>query len=350
MDLVDNVERCPQSHSLHHHQPGEFCWMEREERLRLSWIEAYRELQDAGSVCRRFGISRPTLRKWLRRFEADGAAGLCTQSRAPHRSPSTKVGPDEEALILELRRTRCLGVKRLRHELRRLYWLQLSPATIHKTLVRHALNVLPRRKRTDTSHGATADRRSGDRVQMDTCKIRPGLYQFTAIDDCTRYLVAGLARRRTAAATLAFLDQVLDEMPFAIQRLQTDRGAEFFAEDVQRRLMAEAIRFRPIPPRSPHLNGKVERVQRTVLEEFWPTVDVKAPEIADRLAEWVHYYNWDRQHEALNGSTPIDRVCERASKIPLHGEVSDAYEPANEHIQVREHAVETTLRSLKRCP
>jgi transposase-like protein len=120
MDLVDNVERCPQSHSLHHHQPGEFCWMEREERLRLSWIEAYRELQDAGSVCRRFGISRPTLRKWLRRFEADGAAGLCTQSRAPHRSPSTKVGPDEEALILELRRTRCLGVKRLRHELRRL--------------------------------------------------------------------------------------------------------------------------------------------------------------------------------------------------------------------------------------
>jgi transposase InsO family protein len=54
----------------------------------------------------------------------------------------------------------------------------------------------------------------------------------------------------------------------------------FFAEDVQRRLMAEAIRFCPITPRSPHLNGKVERVQRTVLEEFWPTVDVKAPEMS----------------------------------------------------------------------
>ena len=76
-------------------------------------------------------------------------------------------------------------------------------------------------------------------------------------------VIARRSRRRTAAATLAFLDQVLDEMPFAIQRLQTDHGAEFFAEDVQRRLMAEAIRFRPIPPRSPHLNGKVERVQRT---------------------------------------------------------------------------------------
>jgi transposase InsO family protein len=73
-------------------------------------------------------------------------------------------------------------------------------------------------------------------------------------------------------------------------------------------MMAEAIRFRPIRPRSPHLNGKVERAQRTVLQEFWPTVDPKALDIADRLAEWVHHYNWDRAHEALNGSTPIDRV------------------------------------------
>jgi transposase InsO family protein len=184
---------------------------------------------------------------------------------------------------------------------------------------------------------------------MDSCKIRPGIYQFAAVDDCSRYLVVGLARRRTAAATLAFLDQVLDEMPFAIQRVQTDRGTEFFAEDVQRRLMAEAIRFRPIPPRSPHLNGKVERVQRTVLEEFWPTIDSKAADVADRLAEWVHHYNWDRVHEALNGSTPIDRVCERAKKTPLHGEVSDAYDPAKERIRVRKHTVDIALRSLKRC-
>ena len=263
--------------------------MEREETSSVELIDAYRELQDAGAVCRRFGISRPTLRKWLRRFEADGASGLCARNRAPHHSPSTKVGPAEEALILELRRTRRLGVRRLRHELHRLHGLQLAPATTHKALVRHALNVLPRRKRNRHKPRRYDRPVPGDRVQMDTCKIRPGLYQFTAVDDCSRYLVAGLARRRTAAATLAFLDQVLDEMPFAIQRLQTDRGTEFFAEGVQRRLMAEAIRFRPVPPRSPHLNGKVERVQRTVLEEFWSTVDAKSPGIADRLAEWMHH-------------------------------------------------------------
>jgi transposase InsO family protein len=324
--------------------------MEREERRRLSWIEAYREQRDAGAVCRRFGISRPTLGKWLRRFEAEGTSGLCSRSRAPKRSPTAKVGAEETALILELRQARRLGVKRLRHELHRLHGVRLSPATIHKILVRHALNVLPGRKRRRHKPRSYSRPVPGDRVQMDDCKIRSGVYQFTAIDDCSRYLVAGLARRRSAAATLAFLDQVLDEMPFAIQRVQTDRGTEFFAEAVQRRLVAEAVKFRPIPPRSPHLNGKVERAQRTILEEFWPTVDPKGADVADRLAEWVHHYNWERQHEALNGSTPIDRVCERAGKTPLHGEVANAYEPANERIQVRDHAVDMTLRSLKGCP
>ena len=63
---------------------------DRVERRRLSWIAAYQALGDAGAVCRRFGISRPTLRKWLRRYEAEGEAGLRDRSRRPHRSPGLK--------------------------------------------------------------------------------------------------------------------------------------------------------------------------------------------------------------------------------------------------------------------
>ena len=65
-----------------------------------------------------------------------------------------------------------------------------------------------------------------------------------------------------------------------------DRGAEFFAYEVQERLMRERIRFRPIRPRSPHLNGKVERSQRTGLEEFWPTVDLSQSDVDGQLAAW----------------------------------------------------------------
>jgi transposase InsO family protein len=320
---------------------------ERAVRQRRRWVMAYREVADAGVVCRRFGISRPTLRKWLRRYDADGEAGLEERSRRPRSSPATKVSTEVEQQILSLRRERRLGVKRIRAELRRLHSMSLSAAVIHKVLVRHELNVLPRRKRVRHKPKRYSRPVPGDRVQMDVCKIRPGLYQFTAVDDCSRYLVAGLARRASAAATLTFLDQVLDQMPFAIQRIQTDRGTEFFAEEVQRRLMAEAIKFRPIPPRSPHLNGKVERAQRTVLEEFWPTVDPRALDVGDKLAVWVQHYNWDRTHESLGGLCPVDRVCERLDKTPLWSEVDAAYDETKERIQVREYAVEIALRKLK---
>ncbi|HET8996248.1 MAG TPA: IS481 family transposase [Acetobacteraceae bacterium] len=316
-------------------------------RLRLKWVAAYQELRDAGAVCRRFGVSRPTLRKWLRRYEADGEAGLMELSRRPHASPARKVGVAQEQVILDLRRARRLGVKRLRIELERLHGLRLAASTIHKALARHGLGALPRKRRSRHVPKRYSRPVPGDRVQMDTCKIRPGLWQFAAVDDCSRYLVAGLAKRRSAAATLTFLDQVFEEMPFAIQRVQTDRGTEFFAKAVQRRLMSETVKFRPTPPRSPHLNGKIERAQRTVLEEFWATVDPRTPDIADRLAEWVHHYNWHRPHEALGGLSSIDRVCERIPKTPIWAEVEDSYDPAKERMQVREHAVDVALRALK---
>lgn len=320
---------------------------DRAEARRLSWIRTYLAVRDAGAVCRRFGVSRPTLRKWLHRYEEEGEAGLREHSRCPHHSPNYKVGGAQEALILELRREQRLGTKRLRNELQRLHGLRLSAATIHKVLKRHEANVLRTRKRNRHKPRRYSRPVPDDRVQMDTCKIRPGLYQFTAIDDCSRFLVVALARRRSASATLTFLDQVLDEMPFSIQRVQTDRGTEFFAEAVQRRLMAETIRFRPIPPRSPHLNGKVERAQRTIFEEFWAATDLKSADIADQLALWVHHYNWHRSHESLHGDTPIDRVCQRADMTPLWAAVCDAYEPARERVQIRDYAVGLALRTLK---
>jgi transposase InsO family protein len=77
------------------------------------------------------------------------------------------------------------------------------------------------------------------------------------------------------------LDAVIEEMPFAFQRIQTDRGLEFFATKFQERLLKWGIKFRPIKPRSPHLNGKVERSQRTDLDEFYATVDLSDPALAD---------------------------------------------------------------------
>ncbi|HST06120.1 MAG TPA: hypothetical protein VLQ48_15505 [Chloroflexia bacterium] len=64
---------------------------------------------------------------------------------------------------------------------------------------------------------------------MDTCKVAPGIYQYIAVDDCTRYQVIRLYKRRTATNTLLFLECVTVETPFPIQRIWTVRGTEFTA-------------------------------------------------------------------------------------------------------------------------
>jgi transposase InsO family protein len=139
---------------------------------------------------------------------------------------------------------------------------------------------------------------------MDTCKIAPGLYQYTAIDDRTRIRVLALYKRRSPVNSLLFLEKVIEEFPFPIQRIQTDRGREFLAYAFQEKLMEYGIKFHPLKPASPHLHGKVERSQRTDLEEFYPTVDLRAENLLEQLGDWQAHYNEHRIHGSLNGRTP----------------------------------------------
>jgi transposase InsO family protein len=316
-------------------------------KTRLGWVRLYQQLGDAGKVCRRCGISRPTLRKWWRRYQRSGVAGLKDESRRPQHLARQKVFAEQEALILDLRRSRHLGIKQLRSELLRQHGLALSLDTLHRVLVRHSEQHLKRPKLKRKGEKRYSRPVPGDRVQLDVCKIVPGVYQYTAIDDCSRYRVLGVYSRRTATNTLDFLERLIEEMPFPIQRLQTDRGLEFFAETVQRRLMDWAIKFRPIKPRSPHLNGKVERSQRADLEEFWPTVDPRSRDVAERLAEWQHFWNWERPHSALTGKAPIDRVCELLALIPSYEDVENTYDVARERIRLANYAVDSTLARVK---
>src|SRR5919107_6450480 len=109
-------------------------------QARRQWISLYEQAGDAGLLCRRCGISRPTLRTWWRRYRAEGEAGLRDRSRRPRTSPGRKVLAEQEALILRLRRERKLGIKMLRNELARRHGLRLALDTIHKVLVRHGEN------------------------------------------------------------------------------------------------------------------------------------------------------------------------------------------------------------------
>ena len=295
-----------------------------EVKRRLTWIKLYEDTGNAGLVCRRCGISRPTLRKWLRRYAEQGIEGLASRSRRPKRSPQQKVFEREEGWILALRRERKLGARRIQHELRREHACFLSLETIHKILLRHPTPPVRRPKRPVVPKRYSM-RLPGERGQMDTMKLAPGLYQYTFVDDCTRYLVAALYPRRTAAHTLEFLDYVLEQVPFILQRLQTDNGTEFMAYAVRERLLALRIKHRPIPPRTPHLNGKVERVQKTVLDEFYATTSLTSATLAEDLEDRLTDYNYRRVHGSL-GVTPIDRWAALEDELPSWDDVLAAFD------------------------
>jgi len=297
-------------------------------QARLKWVRMYLETGDAGLTCQRCGISRPTLRKWIRRFQEAGEDGLKGHSRRPKHSPNRKVTGQHEAWILELRLQRQLGARRIQSELRRLHDLSLSLATIQKLLQKNEVKplVAPRWRKQPKRYSRPVP---GDRIQMDTIKISPGLYQYTAIDDCTRYQVIALFSRRTAANTLKFLEQVIEEMPFPIQRIQTDRGREFTAYPVRDTLLAWGIKWRPNRPGAPHLNGKVERVQKTDLREFYAVTDLSRPDLAEELACFQHYYNWDRIHGSL-GMAPMERYFQLSPKVPYSDEIAGWFDETSE--------------------
>jgi transposase InsO family protein len=319
--------------------------MDHKKHSRLQWVKMYFETQDAGFVCRRCGISRPTLRKWLKRYNNLGEDGLIEQSRKPHRSPNSKQRDQLTSLVHDLR-SKNLGARRIQSELFRQNEIAISLATIHKILNKLMVKPLLKIKRIKRFKRYQKDI-PGERVQVDTCKIAPGIYQYTAIDDCSRWRVLQIYQRRTASNTLCFIDEMIERFPFPIQ---TDRGLEFFALEVQFRLMEYGIKFRPNKPRSPHLNGKVERSQQTDLREFYATVDLSNFEqLKTLLAKWEFYYNWHRPHGSLNGKSPIDITHELLSKTPFSDEVYDVYDITKEHIQLQNYHAEMALRELKKA-
>ena len=206
--------------------------------------------------------------------------------------PLRRCSQPQEAIILALRRERRLGVKQLRNELIRQHQIVLSLDTLHRVLLRHNEQVLKRPRRWRKGERRYSRPIPGERVQMDVCKIRPGIYQYTALDDCSRYKVLRRYDRASASSTLDFLNHVVEETPFAIQRIQTDRGRELFAEAVQQRLMDSAIKFRPIATRSPHLTDVIGKCILAGSELFssraWVTARRRAGREAQALPRSLH--------------------------------------------------------------
>jgi len=116
----------------------------------------------------------------------------------------------------------------------------------------------------------------------------------------------------TQRTAILFIDEVLRRLPFRVLVVQTDNGAEFQSQ-FHWHLETRDIRHVYIRPRTPRLNGNVERSHRVDDQEFYQLLDRDG--ISDdihlfneKLREWEDYDNYHRAHGALDGQTPYERL------------------------------------------
>lgn len=250
--------------------------------LRRKFIEHYLQTTKPISVvCRRFDISRSTFYRWYNRYKRLGSEGLKDIPQTPKSFGNQRITEADVKRILELRKSHKWGPQRISPHFLREYGRSISKSTLWRILKKYHVKpiIRYRRKRTYTRYSKSLP---GDRVQIDVTKVAPGKYQFTAIDDCTRLRVLRIYPRKTAQYAIQFLWEMLDDFGFPIRTIQTDWGAEFFNDAFQEELMEHYIKFRPIKPRSPHLNGKVEPSHQSDKVEFYATMDKDDPRFLEK--------------------------------------------------------------------
>jgi len=140
--------------------------------------------------------------------------------------------------------------------------------------------------------------------------------QFTARDVVSRWDVLELRSTASARNAVGILDALAARMPFAVRAISVDNGSEFMAE-FEAACAARSIALYTLPPRSPKLNGRVERANRTHTEEFYEVTDADATISALRpaLLDWETTYNTIRPHQALGYLTPAEFLASLAGAV-----------------------------------
>ena len=279
---------------------------------------------DAGTLsqslaCEAYGISRSTLWRWLKRHKRFGDAGLRPSPRGAH---LRRVLPEIEADILRIRRERGYGPQRIQLYLKRFHGFTVSSCTVWNVLKRNKMPALYMTRYNKPARIALkryVKSQPGETVQMDVKFIKnPSsperkLFQFTAVDDCTRYRVIRIYGRNTTRNAIDFFETVKQIFPAKIREVQTDNGPEFTTE-FGFHLTQQGVKHRHIRPRTPRLNGKVERSHRTDEQEFYSRQNFSdEDDLKSKLAIWEKHYNQERFHMALGGQTPAEVLSSKLS-------------------------------------
>lgn len=297
--------------------------MSKEARVRMAFLD-FAKSHPVAVTCRRFGISRSTYYRWKNRFNPHNMTTLENKSKRPKnvRKPMWSVELIE--VIRILREEFPVWGKAKLVVLVRQRGFEVSESTVGRILgylkrrgvLREPVKKVkarstPRRRVYATRKPADYEVKApGDLVQIDTLDIRPEpgcvRKQFSAGDVKSKWAFADVRSAATSSLAKEFLEDLIRASPFKIRGVQVDGGSEFYG-DFEEACKELGIRLFALPPRSPKLNGVVERLNRTFREEFWACYDggLTLEEIRPALKRWTsEVYNQLRPHQNLGYMTP----------------------------------------------
>jgi transposase InsO family protein len=289
-------------------------------------------------VAHQLGCSRATAYKWLRRYRREGPAGLADRPSRPHRCPH-RTPPVLEARILEARAAHRRGADWIGAE------LGIPPSSVGRVLRRHQVPLLTQLdaltgepvRRGPISRVRYERARPGELVHIDVKKLgripegggwrangranRPERlrgqgfeYVHGAIDDHSRLAYAEIHPDERGVTCAGFLERAAAFFAghgiSRIERVMSDNAFGYRLSADFRAVLADlGARHILIRPHCPWTNGKIERLNRTLLREWaYSRVFRSNDERAACLAPFIEHYNTRRRHSSLGGLPPISRL------------------------------------------
>lgn len=311
-------------------------------------VERIASGRPAAHVAAEMGVSRTTAYRWWRRYQEEGEDGLFDRSSRPHSCPH-RTPSELEARVVELRTSLKLGPARIgmildmpasttwrvlaRYGLNRLRWMDRPTGRVIRRyekdspgeLIHVDIKKLGRIPdgggwravgRLQGQRNSRSKTRSKGHSPTGPRKVGYG-YIHAAVDDHSRLAYVEVLEDEKSATATGFIQRAVDwfaSHEIIVQGVMTDNGACYRSNLFADTLNSTGIRHVRIPPRRPQLNGKVERFNRTLLDE-WAYVRPYRSEAERRrrLDTWLHTYNHHRHHTAIGGP-PIARV----NNLPGH--------------------------------
>jgi transposase InsO family protein len=303
---------------------------------RLLMVQRHRAGWPKAHIAAAMGVSRKCVKTWIDRLADHGEDGLVDRSSRPHRTP-TRTGLQVEQRIVELRGRERRGPDWIGAE------LGVPARTVSRVLARHGV---PRLASLDPITGEVIRaskvttiryerQRPGELVHMDVKKLGripdgggwrvhgrgiardrvngPGFdYVHSLVDDHSRLAYSEILTDEKGQTCAGFLARAIDYFAAqgitSIERLMTD-NAWAYRYSLREPCAAAGIKQVFIRPHCPWQNGKVERLNRTLLTEWaYRQVFLTNEQRSAALAPWLEHYNTRRRHSALGRLPPVSRL------------------------------------------